>query len=94
MPDTGNPQQENLDKIIEVNYPSSIGNPNTICLQKTWSPGPSTSTSVLLCVVSMTSILQSVSDEVIMPTSTEEVVSPTLWNLCLASRIENEFLLN
>lgn len=94
MPKTRNPQQENLGTIIEGNYSSSTSNLGTTCLQKTRFLGHFVSASILLCAVSMMSSLQPVFDEVVLPTSAEEIISPAFWNLCPTSGIENEFFLS
>lgn len=61
---------------------------------KNSAPWPFASTFALICTVCLTLSLQLISDEVVLPLSTEENVSPTIWNLCPASGIENDFLSN
>lgn len=83
MPETDNSQQENMGKIIEGNYPSSKSNLDIICVQRTRPLETFVSMSMLHCAPSMMSSLLLVSDEVILPSAVEEVVSLTLWNLSL-----------
>lgn len=84
MPETGNPQQENLGKIIEGNFPSSIGNLRHNLPSKNLALWPSASASPLHYASCLTSSLWLVSDEVLLPSAGWESSSltllPDLWN--------------
>jgi len=94
MPKIGNPQQENMGKIIEGNYPSSTMNPGTTSLHKTGRPNTNVIPSVLPLRYLPHMWLEFGSDEVVVPVSTEEIISLTLWKTFSTSGTANKFFLS
>lgn len=87
MPEIGNPQQENMGKILKGISLSQQAISGMTCLKKIGCPNPNR--ALLHCLPPLW--LKIAFDEVVLPSTVEEIVSSTFWNLCPTFGTENDF---